>query len=97
MLQKYKALTFIHIPTETFKSNYDNHFTTVGTAGVDPTADYFAGVVFNCSDVNIANSINDGLKFRVVRKVQLYYFLYVNIIDLILCGMLIKKDMVLIL
>ena len=33
-----------------------------------PSVDYFAGVVFNCSDVNIVNSINDGLKFRVVRK-----------------------------
>ena len=65
---KIQGINIYTYPIETFKSNYDNHFTTVGTAGVDSPVDYFAGVVFNCSDVNIVNSINDGLKFRVVRK-----------------------------
>ena len=44
------------------------HFKTVGEAGVGHPLDFFAGVVFNCNDINIVNNINDGLKFRTVRK-----------------------------
>jgi hypothetical protein len=65
---KIQDVNLYTYPIEQFKSNYDNHFTTVGTAGVESPLDYFAGVVFNCNNINIVNNINDGLKFRVVRK-----------------------------
>ncbi len=55
-------------PVEQFKLKYDEHFKTVGEAGVGHPLDFFAGVVFNCNDINIVNNINDGLKFRTVRK-----------------------------
>ena len=55
-------------PVEQFKSTYDKHFKTVGEAAVEHPLDYFAGVVFNCENINILNNINDGLKFRTVRK-----------------------------
>lgn len=55
-------------PVEQFKLKYDEHFKTVGEAGVEHPLDFFAGVVFNCDDINILNNINDGLKFRTVRK-----------------------------
>jgi len=55
-------------PVEQIKSTYDKHFKTVGQAGVEQPLDYFAGVVFNCDNINVVNSINDGLKFRTVRK-----------------------------
>ena len=65
---KIQGINLYTYPIETFKSNYDKHFQTIGTAGVESPVDYFAGVVLNCNNINIVNSINDGLKFRVVRK-----------------------------
>ena len=55
-------------PVERIKSTYDKHFKIIGEAGTDHPLDYFAGVVFNCDNINVVNSINDGLKFRTVRK-----------------------------
>jgi hypothetical protein len=55
-------------PVERIKSTYDKHFKIVGEAGTDHPLDYFAGVVFNCDNINVLNSINDGLKFRTVKK-----------------------------
>jgi hypothetical protein len=55
-------------PVERIKSTYDKHFKTIGEAGTEHPLDYFAGVVFNCDNINVLNNINDGLKFRTVRK-----------------------------
>ena len=65
---KIQGVNIYTYPVEQFKSTYDKHFTTVGVAGVESPLDYFAGIVFNCSNINTVNSINEGLKFRVVRK-----------------------------
>ena len=52
----HEILTY---PIESFKDNYDNHFTTMNAAGVDVPIEYFAGVVYSTSNKEYVNEFNE--------------------------------------
>ena len=73
-------MKFIHI-IEKFKDNYDEHFSTIDSAGVDVTIEYFAGVVYNTTHAEYVNEFNESLNFRTVKKSDDYTTSVCPIID----------------